>query len=228
MLEARNITKSWQNKAGSPNLVLDHCNLKLKQGQSLGLMGTSGSGKSTLARILLGLASPDIGKIFFDGQPLNSFNRKNWLHFRRRVQFISQSPECFWEPRFTVGKSLEEVIKIHSLCRKDEWTIFIDKYLYWVKIRRQLLSRYPHQLSGGELQRLSICRSLLLEPQILILDEPVSMLDVSVQAQIMQLLRKLKTEKDMTYLFISHDRTILQWFCDETLNLRQGKLFVSE
>jgi ABC-type glutathione transport system ATPase component len=224
MLEAREITKYRVDRVSKkPIKILDHCNLMLEKGKTLGLMGKSGCGKSTLAKILLGLLMADTGEVLFEGHSFRQFNRLQWKRFRKKVQFISQSPEIFFDPRLTLRTSLFEPFTVYGLGGDGERQEIVEKYLSLVKLQPTVLNRYPHQLSGGEIQRLSICRALLLEPEILILDEPTSMLDISVQAQILQLLRKLKNEKNLTCLFISHDRAVLEWFCDKIECLENGR-----
>ena len=225
MLEARCITKYRLDRAENKQIkILDQCSLKLREGRALGLMGKSGCGKSTLAKILLGFLAVDTGDVLFDGVSYRTFHRAQWKNFRKKVQFISQSPETFFDPRLTLGTSLREPFLVHGLKKSEVWNESIANYLSLVKLQETVLERYPHQLSGGEIQRLSICRALLLEPEVLILDEPTSMLDLSVQAQILQLLRELIEKKKLTYLFISHDQAVLEWICDEIEYLKDGRI----
>ncbi|WP_110955453.1 ABC transporter ATP-binding protein [Anaerosinus massiliensis] len=225
MLEARCITKYRLDRAENKRIkILDQCSLKLREGRALGLMGKSGCGKSTLAKILLGLLAVDTGDVLFDGVSYRTFHRAQWKNFRKKVQFISQSPETFFDPRLTLETSLREPFIVHGLKQREVWNESIAYYLSLVKLHETVLERYPHQLSGGEIQRLSICRALLLEPEVLILDEPTSMLDLSVQAQILQLLRDLFKERKLTCLFISHDQAVLEWICDEIEYLEDGRI----
>ena len=222
MLKAENICKTyWDRSAKKEQVVLDNCSLEIASGQVVGLMGPSGCGKSTLARILLRLVPPSSGKIIFNGQDITHTSNNKLQDFRKKVQFISQRPESFFDPIITLGKSLMEPLKIFNLRYSDDE---IQSVLELVKLNKALLTRYPHQVSGGEIQRLSIARALLLKPQLLILDEPTSMLDISVQAQILHLLKNIQRERNLSYLFIAHDKDVINWMCDEVLVMDAGVL----
>ena len=182
-------------------------------------MGGSGSGKSTLARLLLRLLPCDTGKIYFRGTDITKLSGKKLAGFRHAVQFISQRPESFLDPRKTLSYSLREALEVFSLPYVEEQAL---EMLDLVKLNAKLLERYPHQVSGGEIQRICLVRALLLEPELLILDEPTSMLDISVQAQILHLLKDIRTQKQIAYLFISHDRLISEWLCDRVVRIEQG------
>lgn len=222
MLKAENICKTyWERSAKKEQIVLDNCSLEIASGQVVGLMGPSGCGKSTLARILLRLVPLTSGKIIFNGQDITHTSNNKLQDFRKKVQFISQRPESFFDPIITLGKSLMEPLKIFNLRYSDDE---IQSVLELVKLNKALLTRYPHQVSGGEIQRLSIARALLLKPQLLILDEPTSMLDISVQAQILHLLKNIQRERNLSYLFIAHDKDVINWMCDEVLVMDAGVL----
>ena len=222
MLKAENISKSFVDRSDGKNFELLHdVSLELKSGEAVALMGGSGSGKSTLARILLRLLSCDSGKIYFQGQDITKATAKDLSIFRRNVQFISQRPESFLDPRQTLGSSLREAFNVFNLPYDEEK---IKEMLDLVKLNAELLQRYPHQVSGGEIQRICLVRALLLEPKLLILDEPTSMLDISVQAQILHLLRDIRMEKQLAYLFITHDKQLAKWLCDRVLHIEQGQL----
>lgn len=222
MLKAENISKSFVDRSDGKNFELLHdVSLELKSGEAVALMGGSGSGKSTLARILLRLLSCDSGKIYFQGQDITKATAKDLSIFRRNVQFISQRPESFLDPRQTLGSSLLEAFTVFNLPYDEEK---IKEMLDLVKLNAELLQRYPHQVSGGEIQRICLVRALLLEPKLLVLDEPTSMLDISVQAQILHLLRDIRMEKQLAYLFITHDKQLAKWLCDRVLHIEQGQL----
>lgn len=222
MLKAENISKSFIDRSSGKTFELLHdISLEIKAGEAVALMGGSGSGKSTLARILLRLLSCDSGKIYFQGQNITQATGKDLSIFRRNVQFISQRPESFLDPRQTLGSSLREAFIVFNLPYDEEK---IKEMLDLVKLNAELLQRYPHQVSGGEIQRICLVRSLLLEPKLLILDEPTSMLDISVQAQILHLLRDIRQEKQLAYLFITHDKQLAKWLCDRVLHIEQGQL----
>lgn len=221
MLEMKGITKSFGKK--HPVRVLDQVNFTLEEGKITALMGPSGSGKTTLARLLLLLEPWDEGEILYNGQRVNPRDRSNVLEFRRKVQYISQRPESFFDPMYKLHSSVMEAARVHKLdAGKSEEKL--KELLKLVKINEAVLDRYPYQVSGGEIQRVALCRALLLDPEILVLDESTSMLDVSVQAQILNLLKQLREEMGLTYLFIAHDLEVVRHFADRALELREGKL----
>ena len=220
MLKAENISKSFIDRSSGKSFrLLQDVSLEIAPGEAVALMGGSGSGKSTLARLLLRLLPCDAGKIYFRGTEITELSGKELAGFRRSVQFISQRPESFLDPRKTLGYSLREALEVFSLPYAEEQAL---EMLDLVKLNAKLLERYPHQVSGGEIQRICLVRALLLEPELLILDEPTSMLDISVQAQILHLLKDIRTQKQIAYLFISHDRLISEWLCDRVVRIEQG------
>lgn len=222
MLKAENIFKSFVDRSNGKTFELLHdVSLEIKAGEAVALMGGSGSGKSTLARILLRLLPCDSGKIYFQEQEISNAAGKDLKNFRRNVQFISQRPESFLDPRQTLGCSLKEAFTVFNLSYDENK---IKAMLDLVKLNAELLQRYPHQVSGGEIQRICLVRALLLEPKLLILDEPTSMLDISVQAQILHLLRDIREEKQLAYLLITHDKQLAEWLCDRVLHIEQGQL----
>ena len=220
MLKAENISKSFIDRSSGKSFrLLQDVSLGIAPGEAVALMGGSGSGKSTLARLLLRLLPCDAGKIYFRGTEITELSGKELAGFRRSVQFISQRPESFLDPRKTLSYSLREALEVFSLPYAEEQAL---EMLDLVKLNAKLLERYPHQVSGGEIQRICLVRALLLEPELLILDEPTSMLDISVQAQILHLLKDIRTQKQIAYLFISHDRLISEWLCDRVVRIEQG------
>lgn len=221
MIELRQVTKKWNEK--DEVAVLEEVNLKISEGQSVGLMGASGCGKSTLARILLLLESETEGEIYYQGTKLDVKNKRQLKTYRREIQYISQHPESFFDPNWKLGKSVLEAAKIHHL-KKQEIQGRMQQLLTALKLNKSVLERYPHQVSGGEIQRVALCRALLLEPKVLILDEATSMLDISVQAQILTILKNIQKEKKLAFLFISHDSEVVQWFTDCIFQLEAGKL----
>ena len=220
MLKAENISKSFIDRSSGKSFrLLKDVSLGIAPGEADALMGGSGSGKSTLARLLLPLLPCDTGKIYFRGTDITKLSGKKLAGFRHAVQFISQRPESFLDPRKTLSYSLREALEVFSLPYAEEQAL---EMLDLVKLNAKLLERYPHQVSGGEIQRICLVRALLLEPELLILDEPTSMLDISVQAQILHLLKDIRTQKQIAYLFISHDRLISEWLCDRVVRIEQG------
>lgn len=222
MLEAVEVSKKyWDRSSGRQYDVLQSCSLQIAAGEAVGLMGPSGCGKSTLARVLLRLLPTDSGRIIFQTQDVTQLSQKQLKPFRQQVQFISQRPESFFDPLLQLGASLREPLHIFDLPDSSE---IIEAALATVKLSPALLDRYPHQVSGGEVQRLSIARALLLKPKLLILDEPTSMLDISVQAQILQLLKNIRRQEQMTFLFISHDKAVINYMCDRQLYMQEGRI----
>lgn len=222
MLEAVEVSKKyWDRSSGRQYDVLQSCSLQIAAGEAVGLMGPSGCGKSTLARVLLRLLPTDSGRIIFQTKDVTQLSQKQLKPFRQQVQFISQRPESFFDPLLQLGASLREPLHIFDLPDSSE---IIEAALATVKLSPALLDRYPHQVSGGEVQRLSIARALLLKPKLLILDEPTSMLDISVQAQILQLLKNIRRQEQMAFLFISHDKAVINYMCDRQLYMQEGRI----
>ena len=227
VLEARGVTKHMRDRAtGKQMRILDACALSVAQGRAVGLEGKSGAGKSTLVRILLGLIPADGGEVLWEGKPLAQFSRAKMRAFRRSVQLVAQNPEQAFDPRWTIGASLSEVFAIHPALADGERSAKerIADGLCAVELPERILERQPHELSGGELQRAAIARALLTEPRILLLDEPTTMLDVSIQAQILALLMRLRADHQLGMLLISHDRPLLTYFADEIHILDAGRV----
>lgn len=222
MLRCEGVCKSYKNrKTGQWFPVLQDVYLSVATNEAVALMGKSGSGKSTLAKILLRMENADRGKVFLGSEEITKMKGQKLFEFRRNVQFISQRPESFLDPMMTLGQSIDEALIVHSLKKDNEK---LGGMLELVKLNTSLLQRYPHQVSGGEIQRICLVRALLLEPKLLILDEPTSMLDVSVQAQIMHLLKEIKAKRKLSYLYITHDRRLAEWLCDRVVTIVEGKL----
>ncbi len=225
MLEAVGISKTFRSGWGTrPYKALEDVSLHVGGGEILGLMGPSGCGKSTLARILLRLLPCDQGEVLYGNENISKLKGRGLLPFRREVQLISQRPESFFNPSIKLGDSLVEPLRIFGIYEKASSQELLLHSLEQVKLNAQLLDRYPHQVSGGEIQRLSLCRALLLQPKVLVLDEPTSMLDISVQAQILNILKEIQKDRRLSYLFISHDRDVVRWMCDRVVLMRNGRM----
>ncbi|HEY0208712.1 microcin C ABC transporter ATP-binding protein YejF [Acerihabitans sp.] len=195
----------------------------LRRGESLGLVGESGSGKSTTALAVLRLLKSD-GEIWFDGQPLHQFNRRGMLPLRRRIQVVFQDPNSALNPRLTVAQIVVEGLRVHHhFTQQDQDRRVIDA-LREVGLDPATRHRYPDEFSGGQRQRIAIARALILQPDVVILDEPTSSLDRSVQAQILQLLKSLQEKHQLTYLFISHDLQVVRAMCHQVMVLREGEV----
>ncbi|TVR51810.1 MAG: ATP-binding cassette domain-containing protein [Puniceicoccaceae bacterium] len=196
---------------------------EVAEGAALGVVGESGSGKSTLARILVGLEKPDRGTITFKGRPLGDCLREPTA-FYRQVQFVFQNPYAAFNPRKRVGAILDTHLRhltdLKAPARRDR----IREIMTATQLDDGLLRRYPHSLSGGQAQRLSLARALLSRPAVVVMDEPVSALDVSVQARILRLLRDLRESFSFTLVFISHDLAVVDYLCGETIVMREGEI----
>ena len=224
MLSCDGICKKYYNRNTNQKfIVLDNCSLQLDEGECVGIMGQSGSGKTTFARIFLRLIEPDAGKVFFEGQDITALKGSALKPFRSQVQLISQRPESFFDPIFKLGKSLREPLKIFNRYDKNSEEN-IKELLELVQLNTAVLDRYPHQVSGGEIQRLSIARALLLKPKVLVLDEPTSMLDISVQAQILHLLKDIQKSNGLTYMLIAHDKAVCDFLCSRIVRIEKGVL----
>ncbi len=214
-LEAKNISKAFE--AGvlfkRKNIVLDNVSFEVKLGVTLGVMGESGAGKTTLAKILVGLEVPSSGAVCFYGRNIQGMGKKEISTFRRKVQMVFQNPESSLNPRKTIEKSLLEVLGLLNIAKEKQFGI-LQQTLQAVGLSRELLYRFPSQLSGGQNQRIVLARALLLGPEILILDEPFSELDISVRAQMLHLLKELQNKKKLGYVFISHDLDSLKFMSD--------------
>ncbi|HSX26878.1 MAG TPA: ABC transporter ATP-binding protein [Chlamydiales bacterium] len=213
LLRVRNLSKIYS--VGKRTLkAVDTVNFSIERGETLGLVGESGCGKSTLGRMLLGLIPQSSGQIFFDGEEVG-LKRDRSLY--RRMQMIFQDPFASLNPRMSVGEILNEPLKIHGLKRE------IDELLDLVGLPRQAKSRYPHEFSGGQRQRIGIARALALNPEFIVCDEPISALDVSIQAQIVNLLLRLQKELHLTYLFIAHDLAMVKYLSTRVAVMYLGK-----
>ena len=216
--------RGFGRAAGSQRPALEDVSLELRRGETLAVVGESGSGKSTLARIVMGLLPPTTGAVFFERKGLADMNRAERASYRRNVQMVFQDPESSLSPRLRVAEIIAEGwIANPKVVAKRNRQGRIDELLTTVGLSPAYAARYPHELSGGQRQRLGIARALAVEPKILICDEPVSSLDVSVQAQIINLFQRLKHELDVTYLFIAHDLAVVRHLSDRTMVLSQGR-----
>jgi oligopeptide/dipeptide ABC transporter ATP-binding protein len=196
----------------------------VRAGETLGLVGESGCGKSTLGRLLLALLPPSRGRVFFDGEELTGLPRSRLKPFRRQMQIVFQDPYSSLNPRMTVRRILEEPYVIHGLGTPKERRAWVAELVNEVGLGEEHLERYPHEFSGGQRQRLGIARALALKPRLIVADEPVSALDVSIQAQILNLLAGLQERHGLTYLFISHDLSVISQISDRVAVMYLGRL----
>jgi len=227
LVEVSHLSKSYPRRDGLRTehaLVVDDVSFEIHRGQTLGLVGESGSGKSTLARMVLGLIEPTSGTVTFDGQPVSGVPQIKLRVVRRRVQPVFQDPFAALNPRMRVADIVAEPLIIHRVAAKAELRSKCAELLRAVGLDESALGRYPHEFSGGQRQRINIARALALRPELLVLDEPVSALDVSVGAQIVNLLRDLQREFQLTYLFISHSMPLVRYLSTNIAVLRRGRL----
>jgi oligopeptide transport system ATP-binding protein len=205
--------------------AVEGVDLELREGETLGIVGESGSGKSTLAKLLLALERPTAGEVRFRGENLFAVRPRRLRELRRRIQIILQDPYTSLNPRMTVGALVGEPFEIHTdVVPKRERRARVRELLHKVGLSAQAMNRYPHEFSGGQRQRIGIARALALQPEIVICDEPVSALDVSVQAQVINLLQDLQEEFRLSYVFIAHDLSIVQHICDRIAVMYLGKI----
>ena len=204
--------------------AVDGVSFSLTPGETLGLVGESGCGKSTLARLVLGLLNPTRGQVWFGGAEITGMRRPALKAMRRQFQVIFQDPYSSLNPRLTVGQILEEPFIIHDLGTRPERRAWVEELLREVGLGEEHLERYPHEFSGGQRQRLGIARALALRPRLMVADEPVSALDVSIQAQILNLLAQLQERYGLTYLFISHDLSVISQISTRVAVMYLGRL----
>ncbi len=204
--------------------AVTHVNLEIVSGETLGLVGESGSGKSTLGRLILRLIEPTSGKVFFEGRDLSTLTRSELRRLRRDMQLVFQDPYASLNPRMRVRSIVGEGIEIHRLARGKEKLDRIAELLKMVGMSPDAMNRYPHEFSGGQRQRIGIARALAVKPRFVVLDEPVSALDVSIQAQIINLLQDLQEQLKLTYLFIAHDLRVVEHISNRVAIMYLGKI----
>ena len=219
LFDVSHLTKRY----GSSTVVSD-ISFTIQRGEVLGLVGESGSGKSTVARMLLRLTEPSSGQVLFDGQDMTSLGTHDLRRLRRRIQMVFQDPYAALNPRMTVYEIVAEPFAIQGGHSRAEVTARLNELMQEVGLDRSALARYPHQFSGGQRQRINIARALALRPEFLALDEPVSALDVSVGAQVINLLRGLQQQYGLTLLFISHSMPLVRYLCNRVAVMQHGRL----
>jgi len=224
ILEVKDLKKYFKTKRGMLHAV-DGINFSLERGKTLGLVGESGCGKSTVGRTILRLIEPTAGEIIFEGKDIKKLNQTKLRHIRKDMQLIFQDPYSSLDPRKTVSQIISEPI-IASRILKSSTDIHnrVAELMSTVGLAARLFNTYPHELDGGRRQRIGIARALAMEPKFIVCDEPVSALDVSIQAQILNLLKELQSEFNLSYIFITHDLSVVNHFSDEIAVMYLGKI----
>jgi oligopeptide transport system ATP-binding protein len=230
LLEARNIVKHFPIRGGvfmkqvGAVRAVDDVSLAIHKGETVGLVGESGCGKTTFGRVILRLEEPTSGALFFEGENLLAFGRGRMRRMRREMQIIFQDPFSSLNPRKTVAQIVGEPLLIHGLRSRREREARVLELLETVGLRREQMRRYPHQFSGGQRQRIGVARALALQPKLIVCDEAVSALDVSIQAQVINLLEDLQERFGLTYLFISHDLGVVEHVSDRVAVMYLGQI----
>ncbi len=228
LLDVRGLAVHYRGRRrGSVIKALDSIDLSLESGTAIGIVGESGSGKSTLAKAILGLAPIQSGSIRLAGKDITSLKQKSRRDLSRILQVVFQDPSSSLNPYITVGTSLEEPLRVHGINSREELNQRIAKALDQVGLSPDVVSRYPGQFSGGQKQRIAIARALIINPQLIICDEVVSALDLSIQAQILNLLADLQKNFQLSYLFISHDIAVIRYISNQVIVLYQGRVMES-
>ncbi len=224
LLEVKDLKKYF--RVGREYLkAVDGISVEIKKGETLGLVGESGCGKTTVGRVLVRLYEPSGGEIFYKGDDITKVEGQDTKRLHRKMQMIFQDPQASLNPRMVVSDSIAEGIDIHGLARnKRERLERVHELLDTVGLNKEHANRYPHEFSGGQRQRIGVARALAVDPEFIVADEPVSALDVSIQAQVINLMRRLQEERGLTYLFISHDLSVVKYISDRVGVMYLGQL----
>lgn len=232
IIEGKELRKDFQVKTGAfekPRLLraLAGVSISIQQGESVGLAGESGCGKSTVGKILVNLLKADGGTLAYRGKDAGRLNRSEEAAFRKDVQMIFQDPYSSLNPRMRAGEIIGEPLKIHGLSTSDSYRNDVLRLMAKVGLSEEQYDRYPHEFSGGQRQRIGIARALAVSPRLIVADEPVSALDLSIQAQIINLLQQLKEELSLSFLIIAHDLSVIRHMCDRVMVMYLGKIVES-
>ena len=222
LLKAEHLKKYFKSPHGTVKAV-DDVSLEIYEGETLALVGESGCGKSTLGRVILNLITPTSGTVTFDGTDITALRGKTLRNMRAQMQLVFQDPFSSLDPRFTVGQIIAEPLQNMGLSKQEQQKRVLE-LMDRVSLQPEHYSRYPHQFSGGQRQRIGIARALAPNPRLIVCDEPVSALDVSIQAQILNLLKKLQNQSNLTYLFISHDLAVVRYISDRVCVMFLGQI----
>ena len=230
LLETKNLSKYFTGKKGLLNRqpaqvkAVDHVSLTVNKGETLGLVGESGCGKSTLGRTILRLIPATEGQVLYNGEDILTYDKKKMWEMRRKLQIIFQDPYSSLNPRMTVYDLISAPLEVYKIGTKAERREMVEEILQEVGLDKQYLNRFPHEFSGGQRQRLGIARALILNPEFVVCDEAVSALDVSVRAQVLNLMRNMQQKKNLTYLFISHDLSVVRHISDRIAVMYLGSV----
>jgi oligopeptide/dipeptide ABC transporter ATP-binding protein len=224
LLKVEGLQKFFAIKKDQTVKSVDNISIEIKRGETFGLVGESGSGKSTLGKTIVGLQAPTAGKIIYNGVDVESLGKKDKIIVNREMQMIFQDPQASLNPRMRVGDIIAEGIDAHGLAKGKARQDRIFDLLEQVGLRAEHARRYPHEFSGGQRQRIGIARALAVEPKFIVADEPISALDVSIQAQVINLMEDLKEQEDLTYLFIAHDLGMVKHISDRIGVMYLGKM----
>lgn len=230
LLETKDLSKYFTAKKGllnhQPSVVkaVDHVSLSVKKGETLGLVGESGCGKSTLGRTILRLIPATEGQVLYNGEDILTYDKKKMWEMRRKLQIIFQDPYSSLNPRMTVYDLISAPLEVYRIGTKEERREMVEEILQEVGLDKQYLNRFPHEFSGGQRQRIGIARALILNPEFVVCDEAVSALDVSVRAQVLNLMRNMQQKKNLTYLFISHDLSVVRHISDRIAVMYLGSV----
>ena len=227
MLEIKNLNKIYKSGFWNNHKTeaVKDVSFEIKDGEIFGLIGGSGCGKTTISRMIMGFLEADSGSICYDGIELTKLNKKEWKKMRDKIQMIFQIPQMTFNPRFTVYDCCAEPLRLfHLVQSKNEEKQMVEEMLKSIGVSADQMNKYPHEISGGQAQRISIIRTMILNPKLLICDEPTSMLDVSVQAQILNMILEKQKESNFSILFISHDLDVIRAVCDRVAVMESGKI----
>lgn len=230
LLETKNLSKYFTGKKGLLNRqpaqvkAVDHVSLTVNKGETLGLVGESGCGKSTLGRTILRLIPATEGQVLYNGEDILTYDKKKMWEMRRKLQIIFQDPYSSLNPRMTVYDLISAPLEVYKIGTKAERREMVEEILQEVGLDKQYLNRFPHEISGGQRQRIGIARALILNPEFVVCDEAVSALDVSVRAQVLNLMRNMQQKKNLTYLFISHDLSVVRHISDRIAVMYLGSV----
>lgn len=224
LLEVKDLSQYFRISRDKVLKAVDHINFKIHRGETVGLVGESGCGKSTTGRTILKLYTPNTGNVYYGGKDVFTFTPEEDMQYRKRAQMIFQNPHSSLNPRMTVKDIVGAGMRIHDLAKSSELDDRIEALLRKVGLNKDHMSRFPHEFSGGQKQRIGIARALSVDPEFIVCDEPISALDVSIQAQVLNMLKKSQQDLGLTYLFIAHDLSVVKYISDRVIVMYLGTI----